>query len=233
LRRHGIARLPELLPAAAISDMLAWLAPREVIGPGGLRGPLAALPVGTAMAAYALESVLDCPHVLGVMNHPAVIDIAETYLGCRPTISSVGLRWSLPTPARATDVQHFHRDTDDWRFLKLFIYLTEVDAAAGPHLYVTGSHATAGRLRARPYTQAEIEQRYGPAAIQPVTGPAGTSFIADTYGIHAGAVPEARPRLILQVQYSVLPIFAFAYAPVRLPSAPPIDGYRHRLLVAS
>ena len=197
----------------------------------GLRRP-DRLPAGTRTAAYPLERVLDCPAVLDAVNDPAVLGLAGRYLGCTATLSSLGIRWSFPTRADAEDTQLFHRDPDDWRFLKMFIYLTDVDEDAGPHVFVAGSHRTAGRLRARPYDTAEIERRYGRDAVWTITGPRGTAFIADTYGIHRGAVPLARPRLILQVQYSLLPVFSLLYRPVAAEARPGLDPYVNRLLLS-
>jgi hypothetical protein len=77
------------------------------------------------------------------------------------------------------------------------------------------------------------EKRFGRNAIQTITGPAGTSFVADTYGVHRGAVPSLKPRLILQAGYSLLPIFAFLYRPILVEWRPPVDAYVNRLLLAS
>ena len=179
-----------------------------------------------------MDRVLACPSVLDLVNHPAVLRLAARYLGCTATLSSLGIRWSFPARAGAVDTQLFHRDPDDWRFLKLFVYLTDVDADAGPHVFVAGSHRTAGRLRARPYETDEIERRYGRDALLTLTGPRGTSFVADTYGIHRGAVPLARPRLILQAQYSLLPVFSLLYRPMPAEPRPGLDPYVSRLLIS-
>jgi hypothetical protein len=147
-------------------------------------------------------------------------------------LSSLGIRWSFPAESPGGAVQRYHRDPDDWRFLKLFVYLTDVDLDAGPHVFVKGSHLTAARLRARPYTGQDIDLLHGAGAALPVTGPAGTSFLADTYGIHRGMVPIRRARLILQAQYSLLPVFAFRYEPVAVTPRPAVDRYINRLLLA-
>lgn len=216
LQDDGIARLPDLLSAAEVRDIHAWLqsCPREASG------------------AYALDVVLNCPHVLRVISDPRALAVAGAYLGCKPTLSSIGIRWSA-CGAQSHAVQSFHRDLDDWRFVKVFVYLTDVDATSGPHTYVRGSHKTKARLRARPYPPEELHKTYGADAILRVFGEAGTSFVADTYGIHKGDVPVSRPRLILQIEYSVLPNFALLYAPVPV-HAPdhPIDSYTNRLVVA-
>jgi len=231
IRRDGHARLDGLVTPAAVRDIMAYLAGHQVVASDGRSWSLDRVPPGTPMASYPLECLLRCPTILALINHPAVLECAARYLGCTPTISSLGVRWSFPAAAGVADTQLFHRDPDDWRFLKLFVYLTDVDADSGPHMFVTGSHKTAGRLRARPYSLKEIEATYGPTSVATITGPAGTCFLADTYGIHRGAVPVSRPRLMLQVQYSLLPIFAFQYQPMAMEPRPQVDAYVNRLLL--
>ena len=36
--------------------------------------------------------------------------------------------------------QKFHRDYESFNFIKLFVYLTDVDKDFGPHQYIIGSH---------------------------------------------------------------------------------------------
>src|SRR5262249_26430433 len=151
------------------------------------------------------------------------------YLGGKPTRASMGVRWSFPQAHRQSRVQEYHRDVDDWRFLKLFIYLTDVDDTGGPHAYVRGSHKTAFSLKSQAYAQDDIERRYGARAVTRVLGPRGTSFMADPVGIHCGLSPTEQPRLILQVQYSLLPIYAFLYDPAERPEVD-LDAYSYRLL---
>jgi len=63
-----------------------------------------------------------------------------------------------------------------------------------------------------------------------VTGAAGTAFAIDTRGIHKGVPPLARPRLILCIQYSLLPCLIYEYAPV-LRAGATVDRYINRLIV--
>jgi hypothetical protein len=183
------------------------------------------------MAAYPLSTLLDCQVVRDFANSPVLLTIARNYLGCTPTISSIGVRWSFPKPSRLDGTQIFHRDVDDWRFMKAFIYLTDVDHESGPHRYVKRTHCTSSRLRALPYSSVQLEQEYGAETIETVVGPRGTTFLADTFGIHCGMPPLTRPRLILQVQYSVLPIYAFRYDPLKLPISSGENRYVNRLLL--
>jgi hypothetical protein len=214
LYEDGIAQLPSLLSAGELREIEAWLLAHPLVHSN----------------AYTLETVLNCPHVLRLAGDASILAIARAYLGCVPTLASIGIRWSFCQSQ--SDVQLFHRDMDDWRSLKLFIYLTDVDAGSGPHAYVLRSHKGKSRLRARPYRLDEVEAEYGRGAVFRVIGPAGTTFVADTYGIHRGDVPAERPRLLLQIQYSVLPNFSLLYRPVSLADGEsPVDRYTGRLLL--
>lgn len=229
LKKEGLAMLPPLVPRAEIKRIADYFRGAMVAAPNGGRLPVEQLPAGAAAADYSLETVLACPGLLTLVNAPRVLRIAADYLGCKPTISSIGVRWTFPFSREARRFQSFHRDVDDWRFLKLFIYLSDVDAGSGPHSFVRRSHDTAFGLTTRAYTQLEIETRFGGHKIAIVTGPMGTTFMADTLGVHCGGRPTTGPRLMLQVQYSLLPVFAFRYEPVE--SEAMVDAYCNRLLL--
>ena len=233
LREEGIAMLPELCSERQARAMLDYFESQPVVVPGGRLTDLDAVAPGTALADYPLRTVLECPGLLRLINHPRALAIASLYLGCKPTLSSLGVRWSFPREGRGTGIQALHRDPDDWRFLKLFIYLTDVGEGCGPHVFVRRSHRTAGRVRSSFYDENEVVKRYGRENVQRVFGPCGTTFIADTYGIHSGDVPRTRPRLILQAQYSLLPVFSFEYAPLAIETGVPVDAYVNRLLMTS
>lgn len=230
LKKEGLAMLPPLVPRAEVKRIADYFHGNMVAAPDGARLPVEQIPAGVAAADYSLETVLACPGLLTLVNAPRVLRIAADYLGCKPTISSIGVRWTFPFGREATRFQSFHRDVDDWRFLKLFIYLSDVDAGSGPHSFVRRSHNAAFGLIMRAYTQLEIETRFGAQKIATVTGPMGTTFMADTLGVHCGGRPTTGPRLMLQVQYSLLPIFAFRYDPVER-EAPMVDAYCNRLLL--
>jgi len=83
--------------------------------------------------------IINAPYLLQIANDPLILDIAASFLGCKPTIGYMAVWWSYPTIKRAQQAEKFHRDVDDWRFLKLFIYLTDVNDKNGPHIYVTHS----------------------------------------------------------------------------------------------
>ena len=232
LRAEGCTTVEPMLTAAQIAEIHAFLRGKPVVASKGATYTLETVPDDVRRASYPLDVVLSAPHIVAMMNSKDVLDVAGRYLDCKPTISAVGLHWSLPSKTGECAVQVFHRDPDDWRFLKLFVYLTDVDEGAGPHEYVRGSHVHSGRLRSSRYADEEVLSRYGQTSLERVLGPAGTTFIADTWGIHKGRVAQTRPRLIFQVTYSILPVLKFEYRPVALPARSDIDSYTNRLLVA-
>jgi hypothetical protein len=232
LADDGCVRLPWVVPEAAVSDMLSHLAVKQVVLRDGSMVAADRVPAGQALADFPLATVLNCPHVMELANDPRLLRLAATYLGCTPTISSIGLRWSYPAPAAAA-VQRFHRDTDEWRILKFFAYLTDVDEESGPHVFLRGSHRESRNIFALRYSDDEIKARYPAGAPIVVTGGRGTMFLADTAGIHKGELPISRPRLLFEVGFTLLPVFCFRYAPERLMRGGlPLDRYINRLIVA-
>jgi hypothetical protein len=231
LQQQGWVCLEPLLSPLQITEIQTFLAEKEVVS--GDRSFLASeAPDDVLWAGYSLIDILSCPHVISLMNNAEVLRIARAYLGCSPTISGIGLNWSFPSSGQVVDVQCFHRDPDDWRFFKLFVYLTDVDDHSGPHEFIAGSHRSSGRIFSKPYTEEEVERVYGQKRIIKIVGPKGTTFVADTWGVHRGQVPTTQPRLLLQVQYSILPILKYNYRPVPIPNAELFDRYTNRLLVA-
>jgi hypothetical protein len=143
---------------------------------------------------------------------PVLLEIAASYLGTRPILVGANMWWSFPETASEgahnEAAQMFHYDLDDFRFLKFFFYLTDVDEESGPHVVVRGSHedkrfgSFSETLKVRRYSDAEIEAWHGKDRIVVITGEAGTCFAEDTLCIHKGTPPRAAPRLLLQLQYA-------------------------------
>jgi hypothetical protein len=231
LRTQGHVRLGQLLSAGQCAEILAWLQPRPMIAAraNGQSFTLDTRPPGAGIGDFPLETVVNCPHVLDLANHPDLLALAGGYLGYTPVITLMGLRWSFPEAGPDADVQHFHRDIEPGS-IKLLVYLTDVDDSAGPHRYVPRSHLDRMPLRMQRYTESDVLRRYGGSVA--ITGPAGTGMAIDNKGIHKGSPPLARPRLILVIQYSLLPCLIYDYAPVSYRGRARFSPYTNRLMVA-
>jgi len=191
--------------------------------------PLADVRREASLAGYTADQVLRAPHLVEFFNNPAIIDFLQLALGCVPTLYSVNAWWSFParTPKDLGN-QFFHRDNDDWRFITLFIYLTDVDEESGPHQLIVGSHTFAGMERlleranqassdgppidtVRSFTNffgedfsANCERLFRDSIVD-IKGPAGTVFTANTVSIHRGLMPTKTPRLVAWARYGLGP----------------------------
>jgi len=233
LRRSGYAPLGNLLDSVQCDAIRAWLADKLLIDRDCARPGfrLAQRPDAVRVADYHLRDVIACPHILALANSPALLGLAARYLECKPTISALGLRWSFPVPGDDSALQAFHRDSEDWRYLKVLVYLTDVDDGAGPHVYLHGSHLTQAPMRLRFYSDSEITGSHSADMLLTAVGTRGFCFAVDTAGIHKGTAPSLQPRLMLQIQYSLLPRYAYRYAPERYHGPLLLDPYVNRLII--
>jgi hypothetical protein len=231
MRQKGYQKLGRFLSSAQCHEILDYLRDKPVVAQRGSRVKFTidSVPTNTVTGDYSLETVVGCPYVLEMANHPEVLALAASYLGYTPTITLMGLRWSFPTDTPDVDVQMFHRDLEIGS-IKLMIFLTDVDAKSGPHHYVQGTHLDRAPMRLRRYSDQEVMRQHGGSVI--VTGPAGTAFAIDTKGIHKGAPPIRHPRLLLTVQYSLLPCLNYDYEPIAFSGGERFDPYVNRLMIA-
>lgn len=157
------------------------------------------------------------PDVQRLIMDMSLLSVAQAYLGCLPVCLGCDLWWSTAFSDKPSSeaAQLFHFDMSQIKFLKIFMYLTDVDENSGPHSYVLGSHRRAPRalLADRRYADDEIRQYFPNDRILSVAGPAGSIFAEDTRGFHKGTPLRRGHRLILQLLYAVSG-FGEAIAPV-------------------
>lgn len=68
-----------------------------------------------------------------------IVSVLAEYLGELPRLMDVLLTYSLPTEQALSYSQLWHRDHDDVRTLKVFVYLTDVlEAGDGPFTFLVG-----------------------------------------------------------------------------------------------
>ena len=96
---------------------------------------------------------------------------------------------------------NFHRDVDAWRWLKVFVYLTDVDEGDGHHEFYLGSHRQfPPELKViKRYEPEELDHHWG--SPKKVTGQAGTCFAENTLAFHRGTTPVKNSRLALTVVF--------------------------------
>ncbi len=180
LREHGYVVLPALR-FSELAELNAFLLSRPVFADAHVPQTARNRGAGAVPRAEAAASECVCVHTDDAILAPHLIEralamtpVASEYLGCDPAVSySANVFWTRPGPAgERPDIQAFHRDEDDVRFLAMFVYLTNIlTAADGP------------------------QDLYGPDDVcRTIYGPAGTVFLADTSRLHRGRKPTERER---------------------------------------
>jgi hypothetical protein len=233
LRSDGIAMLPGFVSAEIIERIKTHLQSatlNERFAPFRKGFTLDSVPENVHVAEYDTEYVLRCPEVVALANHPRLLEAAARYLCCKPTISSISVWWSLPADGTAQEAENWHRDVDEWRFVKFFLYMTDVDEAGGPHCFVRGSHRSPRFRRIRRIDDREVSRVFPAQDQLRITGRSGDAFLEDTFGLHKGQPPTGRLRLLLQVEYSINPIAVYSYrSSVQPPAGLTVDRYINRL----
>jgi len=186
----------------------------------------------TNMGYFDIAQILQAPHVLALFNDRRVLETAELYLGCKPLLDNIGCWWSYGDRPAAKGTQRYHRDFDSIRGFKLFLYLTDVDDGSGPHVFMKGSHTSPLLDTGKAQSDEAVRGTFGPENEVRMTGPAGTWFLADTFGFHKGALPSTGRRLILVAQYNVNRTPHLPPAPVMARPSEGLDPFVNRLLLA-
>lgn len=143
-----------------------------------------------------------------LVNDPVLINIATAYLGAEACPLNYCLWYTFPADQPSSEAaQLFHYDLDTLRWLKIFIFLSDVGPENGPHEYVEGSHRPGTKpveLLRRDYARlsdADVNRYYAGRRKQ-LIAPKGSVVLADTRCFHKGVNPASGYRLVLQPIYA-------------------------------
>ena len=208
LLTEGIADLGKLLDRAQCEALVDYFSALEVFDPYRAEAPRFR-PLGEGrhpnahIAHHDPLDIVRAPALMALANRKDILAAVELFLGCKPTLAYLAAWWSYATPVGAQQAEFFHRDVDDWRFVKLFVYLTDVGPDQGPHVYVARSSSSPVLAQIRRFTDDEVSASFAPEQILTMTGNAGGAFLEDTFGLHKGQPVANGQRLIFQAVYSM------------------------------
>jgi hypothetical protein len=210
LHRRGWDILPWRLDPHAIAAMRAFafsmpayateLGERIAIAEGNI-------PREHGRYIWPISDLIGVPAIQKLVAESTLHRVAQDYLGCRPTLTSISL-WLDPVFDKYFDSHVYHYDNDGPAFLKYFIYLTDVDLDSGAHTF-EGSHRRRkpeDLRRSRRYDRTDLLTHYGAQSEMVFSAPAGTIIAEDTSGFHKGTTLQRGYRLLLQLQYAMLDI---------------------------
>ncbi|HSY10612.1 MAG TPA: hypothetical protein VK976_00345 [Verrucomicrobiae bacterium] len=140
-----------------------------------------------------------------------ILDVANSYIGMWSKLIYFDMWYTLPlnTDTRYSS-QRWHRDPEDRRKIRTFLYFSKVDEGSGAMEYMSGSHQGGPFEDVFPWNDplgipyppdGEVERLIPPSQRVVLEGPPGTLVFCDTAGFHRGGVSRCRPRILATSAY--------------------------------
>ncbi len=173
---------------------------------------------------FSTQDLLNNGDVQKILADLSFASIAQDYLGAIPFVDVVAMWWHTYFSGKPDGeaAQFYHFDMDRPKWLKFFIYLTDVATDNGPHFYVSGSHKTDGipsvllRKGYARLSDEEVKAHFQASDIIEFTATRGTILAEDTRGLHKGKHVIRGDRLMFQIQFSNS-LFGATYPSAKLP----------------
>lgn len=150
------------------------------------------------------ELIEKCPELIDLIFDKSFYCIAAKYLKSKPYMDLVACWYSRPAKSGQSEAaQEYHYDLDRFKFLKFFVYLTDVDTKNGPHCYIeTSNRIKPTVIEDRRYSEKELLETYSNDKFKEIKGSAGTIIAVDTLGYHKGKELTEGDRTIFQIEYA-------------------------------
>jgi len=144
-----------------------------------------------------------------LMCDPTFLAVARSYLKTVPVFDLMAMWWTtaFKKEADSDSAQLYHFDMDHNKWIKIFIYLTDVSPENGPHCYIECTHKPLSKSSAlldRGYVRisdTDLRKHYRQDRFKEVCGTAGTIIAGDTAAFHKGKPVVEGHRLVLEFEY--------------------------------
>ena len=167
-----------------------------------------------------LQNISELNSVKALIYDKSLHQLVSLYLRAPAQVYTIGswIQYPLFPHESTPNTQKWHRDRDDFRFLKLFMNITDVNMSDGPHAFIPFSHdwknyAKIFRahsivdflLSGKPIFLDNTEFNKLGCLSQPYvwTSGCGNCFLEDTRGFHRAFTPTKNPRLMFSVTWTV------------------------------
>ena len=170
---------------------------------------------------------LGIPQILQIGLRDDVISSIEAYFGCLPTLQYITM-WETLCDDNKLPEMYFHSDNHAFRFIKVFVLLTDVNEGGGHHEFVQKTHKASSFKSLLGSIKNNDEGKYKNLMIAlenkrkekeklskniinesfknnllKVYGNKGSIFAEDTGGLHRGTkIVKNEPRLLLQYLFT-------------------------------
>ena len=212
LRDRGMAfvRFDDFIGDAALWQQVTAMVD-EYVDSAPVRKAIESFDAASAGKAYILRQHPEVPTrlaltdpLLRLATHQHVIDVVNAYCSMWMRLHYVDSWYTIPFATSRPRVasQNWHRDYEDRRLVKVWLYFSDVTDDSGAMEYIPGSRrddAAYGHLwrrRFELYPPAEAVDGKIPAANRvSCTGPRATMIFCDTTGLHRGGYATRGARL--------------------------------------
>ena len=181
-----------------------------------LNGFRPANPLGLVMKFYLVRLLGNKPafhyddKFVELVLSDEILRIVCGYFGSFVRIADMDFWCNVPTEEPDAYSQTWHRDSEDKKLVKLFLWLRDVDATTGPFYYIPGTHSEGVHNKFHPQTRVvskyppagAVDEYFSPEQKVRFTGEAGTLIFCDTAGLHKGGHPTTGLRLLFTALYS-------------------------------
>jgi hypothetical protein len=147
--------------------------------------------------------------LLRVAIDDKLLEIVSLYLGMWPRLHAIGAWLNFPSADPPKQSQLWHRDPEDLKLVKAFIYLVDVDENRGPFCYIPQTHPFGPKAALVPkhddpkrIADHEMAASISSDSWISCTGPAKTMILADTVGYHRGGKPTVGNRILITFTYT-------------------------------
>jgi hypothetical protein len=136
--------------------------------------------------------------------------IVCAYFGSFVRMTDMDYWCNIPKDGPDLYSQNWHRDSEDKKLVKMFVWVRDVDMDSGPFHYIPGSHIEGSfdgfyplkRLTSQYPPVEKVEEKFSQDQKKTFTGRAGTIVLANTAGIHKGGAPTKHLRLLFTALFS-------------------------------
>lgn len=152
-----------------------------------------------------------CHPLFELATSPEVVDLVNSYLGLWSRLIYFDMWHTVPmmTSTRVLS-QRWHRDPEDCKKIRIFLYYKEVDEEAGPMEYFAGSQMGGPYEHLFPWQdplntpyppEGAIDKAMPPSKHVILKGGPGTLIFCDTAGLHRGGIATTKPRILATAAY--------------------------------
>ena len=156
-------------------------------------------------------------NILTLICDPSLHAIVWKYMDCPAMLTHVKVQYISGVVPNGNETC-FHRDRDDFRQVKLFVYLSDVDVNCHPHEFISDTHLKqySFELCNQKSSLSKKDRFFSDNSLNKSTeisasdckkfiGPSGTHLLEDTYALHRRSPSCTGNRILLNLTWTITP----------------------------